>query len=127
MGKFTDNVRLTSAKFPEIGTLVSGVVTEIDEDATVPHFDAKGNITGNEVDADGHDLTQIDVTIETPEGKRVIHTGTSISYAIGRALIEIGSDDLEVGDSLQVSYVADGPKKAGRNAPKQYSATVVKA
>lgn len=126
MASFKDAVRLPSAKFPTIGDTVSGVVLSI-EDADVPHFNKDGRIEGVETNEDGTTKQQIDVLLETPAGKVTLHTGGGIMFAIGRALGEIGAEDLDAGDTLSVSYDADGPKKAGRNPAKQYSAVVTKA
>lgn len=126
MGHFTDAIRLPSAKFPEVGTTVAGVVRELGT-SDVPEFDSKGRITGSKVDDTGNVISQVDVTLETEDGQLVLHTGGAIFYAIGRALAEVGADDLEAGDTLSVTYTGDGePTAKGRNAPKQYSAVVKK-
>jgi len=127
MGKFTDAIRLPSAKFPTIDTSYSGVVIEL-KDVDVPAFNTKGQIDGVAVDADGEVLQQVDVTLDTSAGKVILHTGGAIYYAIGRALAEVGSDDLVEGDTLTVMYTGDGtPTAKGRNAPKQYDAVITKA
>lgn len=128
MGRFTDAIRLPSAKFPEIGTVVEGVVSEIGE-STVPDFDDKGRPSGVKYEDDGTTpKMQVDVTLDQPDGSKIVlHTDGAIFYAIGRALAVIGSDDLEVGDTLTVTYTGDGEATAkGRNAPKQYTAVIVK-
>lgn len=126
MGHFTDAIRLPSAKFPEIGDAVSGTVVEIDK-GLVPTFDDKGRVNGTAKNDDGTDKEQVEVTLDTGAGKLVLHTDGAIFYAIGRGLAEIGSEDLEVGDGLTVTYTGDGIATAkGRNAPKQYSAAVTK-
>jgi len=128
MGAFTEAIRLPSVKFPEIGDTASGVVVEIDPNATVPEFDDKGRIKGDKLDQDGNPVRQVDVTLDTPTGRAILHTDGAIFYAIGRALAEIGAEDLEVGDTLVVEYTGNGePTAKGRNAPKQYKATVTKA
>lgn len=115
---------IPSAKFPNIGDKVSGVVLKI-EQSPVPEFDSRGRITGNKTDDDGKVVMQTDVTLGTDGGKLVLHTGGAIVYAIGRALGEIGADNLYEGDRLTVEYTGDGePTAKGRNAPKQYAATV---
>ena len=127
MGKFTNAIRLPSAKFPTIDTSYSGVVIAL-EDVDVPAFNTKGQIDGVAVDADGEVLQQVDVTLDTVAGKVILHTGGAIYYAIGRALAEVGSDDLVEGDTLTVMYTGDGtPTAKGRNAPKQYDAVITKA
>lgn len=125
MGRFTDAIRFPSAKFPEIGTVVTGTVVEIGE-STVPDFDDRGRPSGVKFAEDGTTpLTQVDVTLESEGKKVVLHTDGAIFYSIGRALAEIGADDLEDGDVLTVTYTGDGePAAKGRNAPKQYSAVV---
>lgn len=127
MGHFTDAIRLPSAKFPEIGTVVEGVVVEIGT-SLVPDFDDRGRPNGVKVDEQtGEARTQVDVTLDRNGSKSVLHTDGAIFYAIGRALAEIGAEDLEVGDTLAVTYTGDGePTAKGRNAPKQYSAVVSK-
>ncbi len=123
---FAGAIRLPSAKFPTIGTSVAGVVMDIGI-SEVPNFDAKGRIDGVKRDEDGTPVEQVDVTLDTGEGKVILHTGGAIFYAIGRGLAEIGAEGLDVGDQLVVEYTGDGePTAKGRNAPKQYSATVVK-
>lgn len=127
MGHFTDAIRLPSAKFPEIGTVVEGVVAEIGT-STVPDFDDRGRPNGVKFEDDGTTpKTQVDVTLDRDGVKVVLHTDGAIFYSIGRALAEIGAEDLEPGDTLTVTYTGDGePTAKGRNAPKQYSAVVKK-
>ena len=128
MGRFTDAIRLPSAKFPEIGDAVSGAVLELSE-STVPDFDDKGRPSGVKYDEDGTTpLSQVDVTLDQGDGKKIVlHTDGAVFWAIGRALAEIGAEDLEVGDTLTVTYTGDGEATAkGRNAPKQYTAVIVK-
>lgn len=126
MGAFTEAIRLPSAKFPTIGTVVTGTVEEITQ-APVPEFGKDGKVTGDKIGEDGKPVMQVDVVLVDGLEKAVLHTGGSIFYAIGRALANIGADDLELGDTLTVEYTADGEATKGRNAPKQYTATVTKA
>lgn len=126
MSYFAEAVRLPSAKLPNIGDTVVGKVIEMNR-STVPEFDAKGRPSGLLFDDNGDPVQQVDVTLETETGKVVLHTHGAIFYAIGRALAEAGSDDLAIGDTLSVSYTGDGEVTAkGRNAPKQYEATITK-
>lgn len=124
MGNFDDAIRLPSAKFPDIGTAVSGTVVEIGK-GTVPTFDDKGRVNGTVKLEDGSDKEQVEVTLDTSDGKLVLHTDGAIFYAIGRALAEIGAEDLNVGATLTITYTGDGTATAkGRNAPKQYAAVI---
>jgi hypothetical protein len=128
MASFKNAIRTPSAKFPNVGDTVEGVVLEMSE-VPVPEFNKQGRPSGkNATDDEGNDITQVDVLLDTAKGKVTLHTNGAIFYAIGRALGELGADDLESGDTLQVEYTGDGePTAKGRNAPKQYSATIVKA
>lgn len=130
MGNFDNAIRLPSAKFPDVGSSVSGAVVEITK-GLVPTFDDKGRIVPDVYKVDPitkENVEQVEVTLDTEAGKLVLHTDGAVFYAIGRALAEIGADDVEVGDSLTVTYTGDGePTAKGRNAPKQYSAEIVKA
>jgi hypothetical protein len=128
MGHFTEAIRLPSAKFPTIGSTVEGTVVEIGT-STVPDFDDRGRPSGVKFADDGETpLQQVDVTIDNDGTKSVLHTDGAIFYAIGRALAEIGAEDLETGDTLTVTYTGDGEQTVkGRNKPKQYSATIRKA
>ena len=126
MGHFTDAIRLPSVKFPNIGDAVTGVVVELGN-SPVPDFDDKGRPSGVKFDDKGEALIQVDVTLEAEGKKVVLHTDGAIYYAIGRALAEIGAEDLEVGDTLAITYTGDGePTAPKRNPPKQYSATITK-
>jgi hypothetical protein len=125
-GHFADAIRLPSAKFPTIGDHVAGVVSEVTT-GPVPDFDDKGKIKGFKFGEDGVALEQVEVTLDTDNGRVMLHTDGAIFYAIGRALAEIGAEDLDVGDSLTVTYTGDGePSAKNRNAPKQYKAEIVK-
>lgn len=128
MSGFKDKIRTPSAKFPTVGTTVEGVVLELIE-APVPTFDKNGRPTGVQAtDPEDKPLFQTDVLLDTATGKVTLHTDGGVSWAIGRALGEINAEELEVGDTLQVAYSGDGePTAKGRTAPKQYTATIVKA
>lgn len=124
--KWASAIRLPSAKFPNVGDKVTGTVLEV-ADAEVPHFNDKGQIDGIEANEDGSTKMQLDVILQTGDKKIVLHTGGAIFYAIGRALAEVGSEDVEPGDELTVEYTGDGEQTTkGRNAPKQYAAIIVK-
>lgn len=130
MGRFDDAIRLPSAKFPELGDTVAGKVIKIDESA-IPVFDEKtGRIVPDKskTDEQGNILQQVDVTLLQDDGKKVtLHTDGGIFYAIGLALANADLEDLEVGDTLSVTFesVAE-PTAKGRNGAKQYAATITR-
>ena len=128
MGMFTDAVRLPSIKFPVVGATMTGTVAKLDL-SPVPTFDKSGRPSGVKLDDDGNEVMQVDVTVDSAEGGRlVLHTNGGVFYAIGRESASIGATDLEVGDKLTIDYAGDAkPTAPGRNGAKQYTATVVKA
>ncbi len=131
MGNFTDAIRLPSAKFEHVGTVIEGTVVEMNPEATIPTFDNKGKIVPgvNEKNEDGTDKLQVDVTLELADGTQtVLHTAGGVYWAIGRALATVKADDLAVGDHLSVEYTGDAePTAKGRNGAKQYTAKIEQA
>lgn len=126
MSKFSDRATiLPSAKFPTIGSKVSGKVVSLATNP-VPDFDESGRMIGIRQLATGGDMTQLDVTLESSAGKVALHTRGAIFAAIDAALGKAKLDDLLTGYTLTVEYVADGPESALGNAPKIYQATVSK-
>ena len=79
MGKFTNAIRLPSAKFPTVDISYSGVVLDL-VDVDVPAFNINGQIDGVVTNEDGEVLQQVDVTLETATGKVILHTGGAIYY-----------------------------------------------
>ena len=126
-----------SAKFPTIGTTITGTIVE--PPVVVDQRDFDGNIQTWD---DGSAKKQLVITIATdlrdPEieddkGIRKVYVSgskkpesKSLTAAIGGAVREAKANGLEVGGTLTVQYIGDGtPSKRGFNAPKQYAATYV--
>lgn len=126
MGRFNRTTRLRTARFPQPGATVHGVVTEI-VDTPVPEFDGNGRIVGPKFDVNGVVAMQADVTVVDEAGEEtVIHTGTGIAIAIALALKTAKATDLHVGDTLTVTYNTD--EDADEGIPtKVYGAKVVPA
>jgi hypothetical protein len=124
-----------SAKFPTIGTIITGTITE--PPVVGDQRDLDGNIKTWD---DGSTMKQLivtlstnlrDASIEDDDGtRRLFVSGSkkpesmSMTAAIGGAVRAAKANGLEVGGKLTVKYIADGvPPKKGFNAPKQYAAT----
>lgn len=127
MSKFSDRASiLPSAKFPSIGSKVTGKVLSLATNP-VPEFDEiTGRMVGIRQLATGGDMTQLDVTLDTDEGKLVLHTKGGVFSAIERALNKAKLDDLLTGYTLTVEYTGDGEPSTQGNSPKVYAVTVTK-
>lgn len=124
MGRFTETERTITARFTRPGVSYSGVVLGI-TDVPVPEFDGT-RIIGPKFDVNGTIVEQVDVLLDVSGAKTVVHTGGGISFAIATALQAIKADDLEIGDSLTITYDTD--EDADEGIPtKLYTAVVVKA
>jgi hypothetical protein len=130
MSSFSRRRGPVSAKFPTVGTTVSGVVTQINNQGVVPEF-VEGRPAGPRFNADGSLFTQVDITVKDADGKEsVLHTGGAMFDAIDDALVEAGIDDLVTGHNLSVTYSGDGQASdtdGGQYPPKQYTAIVTPA
>jgi hypothetical protein len=125
MSKFSDRATiLPSAKFPFVGTVVEGRVLSLATNP-VPEFE-KGRMVGTRELATGGKMTQLDVTLQTADGKVVLHTKGGIFNAIAKALDAAELEDLMTGYTLAVEYVGDGEPGPEGNARKLYEATVTK-
>lgn len=129
MSKFSERAAYTpSAKFPTIGTKISGTVLSVVNDAPIPIFEG-GRMVGNRVGLDKKPMHQVDVTIETAEKKKLVfHTNGPLFDAIDAALDEAGLTDLISGYSISVEYTGDGESAAaGLNPPKEYAVEIAPA
>jgi len=120
---FRNRVAAKSAKFPTIGTAITGSVLGL-RDSPVPEFE-NGRPAGFKTNSDGTPFTQLDILVELADGTRqVLHTGGSMFDAIADALDEFGQDDLIVGHVLTVTYSEDGPDNTRGYPSKIYTAKV---
>lgn len=120
---FRNRVAAKSAKFPTLGTSITGSVLEI-RDTPVPEFE-NGRPVGFKTNSDGSAFTQVDIEIETAEGERLVfHTGGQMFDAIADALDDFGPDDLVAGHVLTVTYSENGPKNTRGYPAKIYTAKV---
>lgn len=124
-----------SAKFPTIGTTVTGVITE--PPAVAEQRDLQGNVKTFD---DGTPQKMLVVTLQTAErdpeidddeGLRKLYVkgskkpeSKSMTAALGQAVRNAKANGLEVGGTVTVTYISDGPQEQrGFNPPKQYTAT----
>ncbi|MEV8045911.1 hypothetical protein AB0P02_19000 [Streptomyces griseoluteus] len=117
-----------TAKFPSIGTVVGGRITE------PPKVEQQRDIQTGEMKTwnNGDPMMQLVVTVQTDDrdpaiedddGKRRIFVKGQMKNAVADAVRITGAKGLEVGGILRVRYSHDGEKKkVGFNAPKQYDA-----
>lgn len=122
-----------SAKFPTVGTIVTGRITER------PTVEQQRDYTTGELKFwdDGGAQMQLVVTLATsdrdPEindddGSRRIYVKGQMKTAVAQAVRAAGARGLEVGGQLTVIYSHDGERKNPRfNAPKNYTAEYVPA
>ncbi|WP_063735586.1 hypothetical protein [Streptomyces sp. RTd22] len=122
-----------SAKFPAIGTSVSGRITER------PTVEQQRDYTTGDLKFwdDGKPQMQLVVTLATSErdpenpeddGARRLYVKGQMKNAVASAVRQAGARGLEVGGVLSVMYSGDGERKNPRfNAPKNFSAEYVPA
>ncbi|MGW9437765.1 hypothetical protein [Streptomyces sp. NPDC055607] len=122
-----------SAKFPVLGTTVSGRITER------PTVEQQRDFTTGELKFwdDGKPQMQLVVTLATAErdpadpeddGTRRLYIKGQMKSAVASAVRATGARGLEVGGTLTVTYSRDGVKTNPRfNAPKNFDAAYVPA
>ena len=116
----------TSAKFPEIGTTVTGVITRVLDPQQQTDY-ATGTPKTWE---NGDPMMQLPVEIATElrdaeidddEGLRMLYIKGALTAAVRDAVKKVGSKTLEIGGTITVTYARNGePAKKGFNPPKQY-------
>lgn len=122
-----------SAKFPIVGTTVSGRITER------PTVEQQRDYTTGELKFwdDGKPQQQLVVTVSTdlrdPEvqdddGSRRFYVKGSMKNAVAQAVRSSGARGLEVGGVLTITYSGDGERKNPKfNAPKNFTAVYTAA
>lgn len=122
---------LAAAKFPTIGTSITGRIVRKPEVRQQTHIETGEPLTF----ANGDPRMQIIVSLATEEreadnpdddGERALYIKGNMLGAIRDAVRKASAKGLEVGGVLTVAYIADGEKKnKAFNAPKLYNATYV--
>lgn len=117
-----------SAKFPEIGTTVTGRI------AREPEVQQQRDYATGELKFwdDGKPMQQLQVVLATDErdpevaddnGERALYIKGNLLKAVREAVRKAGAKGLDVGGTLTVTYSGDGEvSKRGFNPPKLYTA-----
>lgn len=118
----------TSAKFPEVGTTVTGTI------AREPEVQQQRDFSTSELKFwdDGKPMQQLQVVLATDErdpsvadddGERALYVKGNLLKAVREAIRKAGAKGLDVGGTLSVTYAADGEaSKRGFSPPKLYTA-----
>jgi len=116
-----------SAKFPTVGTTVTGTIVREPELQQQTDFDTGEPLTW----PDGRPRMQVRVILQTDErdpqipgdnGERAIYIKGNLQKAVAQAVRAAGANRLEVGGKLSVTYSSDGVAQGRKNPPKLYSA-----
>lgn len=143
MGRFAAAPR--TVKLTTIGSSVTGVVDSVDTEYQM-NFTADNRPDGLRYDGNGqpvmttvvylilHDdkgeatsrvKLRVGDTIFTNKGRETTRTTSGLAVAIGEALDKLDREDLEVGDTITVTYSADGEADSeDRNPPKIYTVDI---
>lgn len=115
-----------SAKFPNVGDSITGVITRVLEPQQQRDY-----ATGTPKTWDNGDpMMQLPIELATElrdpeitddEGLRMLYVKGGLTTALRDAVKKAGSKTLEIGGTLTVTYARNGePSKKGFNPPKQY-------
>lgn len=124
---FLGGTSTPSAKFPDKGAKVKGIITE--EPTSSQQTTPEGKLKTWD---DGNPMLQLVVTLQTSErdpeieeddGLRRLFIKGQMRNAVGKAVKEAGAKGLDVGGSLEVIYTHDGERSnPAFSPPKQYVA-----
>ncbi|MFC5744795.1 hypothetical protein [Actinomadura rugatobispora] len=118
----------TSAKFPAIGTTVTGTI------AREPEVQQQKDFQSGELKYwnDGKPMQQLMIVLATDErdpsvpdddGERAVYVKGQMQKAVKEAIRKSSASGIAVGGTLTITYTADGEAKRGFNPPKVYTAT----
>lgn len=113
-----------TAKFPTIGTTVTGTITAVHPPEPQRDFQTQQEIPGKTQVRIELQTEDRDPEIEFDDGSRTLYVKGWMTGAIGDALRKANVKEPQVGATLSVTYTGDGqPSRPGFSGPKQYSAT----
>jgi hypothetical protein len=124
---FLMGVGIPGAKFPSIGSSITGAVTKEPELMQQTDFDTNEPL----VWSDGRPRMQARVILATDErdpeiadddGTRALYVKAALQKAVASAVRSAGAKRLEIGGKLTVTYTGDGQAVGKKNPPKVYSA-----
>ncbi|MGH3381345.1 MAG: hypothetical protein ACRDP6_42100 [Actinoallomurus sp.] len=122
---------VTSAKFPDPGTTVSGVIVDEPRVTQQRDFDSGAPKTWD----DGSPMKQLVVHVQTDErdpeipdddGVRAFYIKSNMKKAVQTALTKAKAK-LAVGGTLAITYTHDGENKRGKGSPPKMYAAVYTA
>ena len=114
------------AKFPTVGTTVTGTITAVHPPENQTEF-GTGRVLENKFQV-RIDLatSERDIQDQYDDGARTLYVRGWMTGAIGDAVRKSGAREPEIGGTLTVKYSGDGqPSRPGISGPKQYEATYV--
>lgn len=113
-----------TAKFPSIGTTVTGVITMVHPPETQRDFQTQQEIPGKSQVRIELQTEDRDPDIDADDGSRTLYVKGWLTGAIGDALRKAGAKEPEAGGKLSVTYTQDGqPSRPGFSGPKMFCAT----
>lgn len=118
-----------SAKFPDVGTTVGGVITRIGDPIQQRDYATGTPKTWDDGSPQLHLPIDLQTDLRDPEitdddGSRTLYIKGQMKKAITDAVRAAGAKMLEVGGTLTVTYSGNGEaSKKGFNPPKVYTAT----
>jgi len=120
MSALAPSPRYPTAKFPQVGSRIKGVITQPTEDRQAKKF-------GTEILdfwPDGQPVMQTKIVLKVADGtEHAVYAKGKMANAITKAIVTAGATDLAVGGELEVVHHAVGEAKAGGQPPKLYEAT----
>lgn len=112
-------------KFDEVGATIVGTIVSITEQP-VPETFVDGKPVGQKLSKKGQPLTQFQFVIDTGTGEKRFYSKWRMAKAIADAARRAGSSEVEVGDILSVTRIAD-VKGAGTVPAHDFEATYERA
>lgn len=112
-----------AAKFPTIGTTITGTITAVHPPEPQRDFETGQDIPGKTQVRIELDTDLRDPDIDNDDGSRTLYVRGWMTGAIGDALRKAAVKEPAAGGRLSITYIKDGPpSRPGLNGPKLYTA-----